>query len=105
MQLLFGGTSSAESLLQSDPAGTYTTLLYRRLVPVVTPISPLDASPVPLSSPVRPPEPGFRSVVRAGLRVLRSFVSGHMLAAVSIPFHSFWPLSLATVPVRLPQHA
>jgi integrase len=85
---LRAGMSERELQVRLGHASIETTLLYRRLVPVVTPISPLDASPVPLSSPVRPPEPGFRSVIRAGLRLLRSFVSAHMPAAVSHPIPS-----------------
>jgi hypothetical protein len=85
---LRAGMSERELQVRLGHATIETTLLYRRLVPVVTPISPLDASPVPLSSPVRPPEPGFCSVIRAGLRILRSFVSGHMPVAVSHPIPS-----------------
>jgi integrase/recombinase XerD len=84
------GMSERELQVRLGHATIETTLLYRRIVPVVAPpVSPVDklnlSDPTPLP-PAR--SPGIRSLLRAGVRFVRSWIPGRVRQLVHSPIPS-----------------
>jgi site-specific recombinase XerD len=73
---LRAGMSERELQVRLGHATIETTLLYRRIVPVVAPpVSPVDKLKFSELTPLPPAQsPGIRSLLRAGVRFVRSWI-------------------------------
>jgi site-specific recombinase XerD len=85
---LRAGMSERELQVRLGHTDIETTLLYRRLVPVIVPVSPLNALPVLEPEVAASSVPIFRRFVRAGVRFFQSFISVRSQPIASHPIPS-----------------